>query len=200
MKRKLDKPWKQWTFWTSVTLILAFSLNMAAVWALPYIITDKVSDELLDGLPVNQFSSGTIRVASENELAVDGLPTRIDKVVMDCPDHFVQFCKYDISKKPLHIQAPVPVDAPYWSISFYAHNTDNFWVMNDLDAKDKRLTEVNITLVKKGSSYEKQGEEMVYSPSSIGVILIRTIIPDRYSPEGREVMKELLKYQAEARQ
>ncbi len=201
MRRKLNKPWKQWTFWTSLTLVLAFALNTVAICALPYIITDKVSDDRLksSGVSVNQFTHGAICVAVDEPI-IEGVPTRVDSVVMSCPDHFVQFCKYDISKKPLHIHVSVPVDiAPYWSISFYAHNTDNFWVMNDLDVKAKGLTELNITLVRSGT-YEKPGNEIVYSPSGTGIILIRTIIPDRYSAEGQEAIKELLKYRAEARQ
>ncbi len=197
----LDKPWKKWTFWTFFTLILAFSLNTIAIWALPYITTDKMSDELLEssGVSVNQFTHVAIRVAVD-EPVIEGVPTRVDRVVKDCPDHLAQFCKYDVSKKPLHIHVPVPVDiAPYWSISFYAHNTDNFWVMNDLDVKERGLTELNITLVRSGT-YEKPGNEIVYSPSGTGIILIRTIIPDRYSAEGQEVIKELLRYQAEAYQ
>ena len=194
---KLDKPWKQLTFWASLTLILAFALNTVTIWALPHIITDKVSDDLLEssGTPANQFTKGVIRTAV-GAPSIEGVPTKMDTVVMDCPDHIVQFCKYDISKKPLHICAPVPLDiAPYWSISFYAHNTDNFWVINDQDVKAKGLTQLNIILVKKGSSYERQGDEVVvYSPSEVGIILIRTIIPNRYS--DKEAMIGLLGYKA----
>lgn len=189
------------------TLALAFVLNTVAIWALPYLITDKVTEEAskASGIPDNYFTPGVIRMAVGPDMPldapakeVDSVLTQVDKVVMDCPDHLVQYCKYDISKRPLHIYAPLPVDiAPYWSISFYAHNTDNFWVINDQQVKAKGLRELNITLVKSGSSYEKEGnEEVVFSPSEIGVILIRTMIPDRYSAEGQKVTKELLSYEA----
>lgn len=202
MRQKLDKTWKRWTFWVSLTLILAFSFNTISIWALPYVITDEMSDDILEpsGVSVNQFTRRVIRGAVD-EPVVEGVPTQGDVVVMTCPDHFIQFCRYDVSEKPLHIHLSVPVEiAPYWSISFYAHNTDNFLVINDLDAKSKGLTELNITLVRRGASYERQGDEMVYSPSDVGIILIRTIIPDRYSAEGQEVMRELLRLRAEARQ
>jgi uncharacterized membrane protein len=85
-----------------------------------------------------------------------------------------------VSKAPLRISASVP--DTYWSLSFFAPNTDNFFVINDRQVKGNR---VDIILVGPGISFKNPGNaQVVTSPSSRGVALIRILITDESRIEG----------------
>jgi uncharacterized membrane protein len=78
----------------------------------------------------------------------------------------------------------------YWSLSFFASNTDNFFVINDREVKAKRL---DILLVGPGTPDKSHGNaQVVTSPSNRGVALIRILITD----ENR--IEELTKIQRQA--
>jgi uncharacterized membrane protein len=85
----------------------------------------------------------------------------------------------------------VPETNNYWSVSFYASNTDNFYVVNDMTAKAKQF---DLVLVKPDSKYQKVGdEEVITAPSNKGVILVRMIVNDRNNPEEMQRLSELQK-------
>jgi len=109
-------------------------------------------------------------------------------VVRPSPDLLYSVCAYDVSKEPLRITAPVPDS--YWSLSFFASNTDNFFVINDREVKSNP---VEILLVGPGMAYKSPGNtQVVTSPSTRGVALIRILITD----EDR--IEELTKIQRQA--
>jgi uncharacterized membrane protein len=88
-------------------------------------------------------------------------------------------CAYDVSKAPLRISASVP--DTYWSLSFFASNTDNFFVIND---REVQANPADILLVGPAMSYKNPGNaQVVTSPSSRGVALIRILITDENSIE-----------------
>lgn len=96
-------------------------------------------------------------------------------VVRPSPDLLYSACGYNISKRPLRIHAVVP-SSTYWSVSMFAANTDNFFVMNDRKAN---APQVNLVLVRAGQKYKSAGNEIIVkSPSRRGVVLFRILIND----------------------
>ena len=98
-------------------------------------------------------------------------------VVRDSPDMVNMFGVYDASRGPVRIRCQVPDWDTYWSISFFAWNTDNFYVLNDRAAKSKDL---ELIVTAPGARYRKQGnEETIASPTARGVVLVRTVVKNR---------------------
>jgi uncharacterized membrane protein len=62
----------------------------------------------------------------------------------------------------------------YWSVSFFAANSDNFFVLNDRQAKEKRVRVVLAT----DDASPAEGAQTVISPSRRGVVLFRTLVLD----------------------
>ncbi len=89
-------------------------------------------------------------------------------------------CIYNVKEQPIRLKAVVPAGV-YWSITFFARNQACYFTLNDMEARAKYGSEVDIVLAKPGSSYQSVGNEiMVEAPrlSLIGLILIRTIVMD----------------------
>ena len=96
-----------------------------------------------------------------------------DQVRRSSPDLVYSACVFDLSDGPLHVTAPVPDS--YMSVSFYAANTDNFYVKNDLQV-DGRF---DVVLVGPGTSKPGvEGAEVVRAPSCTGGILFRYFAGD----------------------
>ncbi len=106
----------------------------------------------------------------------------------------------DVSARPVKLTATVPDDT-YWSLSLYADNTDNFFVVNDRKMAGKSFT-VNLVGV---DSVQASAEPMavapnidssqatflVRSPSKRGIALFRILV-DREERLGelRDVQKQ----------
>ena len=97
-------------------------------------------------------------------------------VVRPSPDLLYSTCVFDVSKIPLKIVTAAPTDT-YWSVAFYADNTDNFYVLNDHQANGHPAT---IMLIGQGQSLppQPQGTIVVSAPSLTGLVLFRTLIND----------------------
>jgi len=98
-------------------------------------------------------------------------------VVMASPDMVNMLGVYDASREPVRIRCKVPDWDTYWSISLFAWNTDNFYVLNDLAAKSKDL---DLIVTAPGAAYGKQGnEEVITSPTARGVVVVRLVVKNR---------------------
>ena len=112
------------------------------------------------------------------------------RVVRPSPNLLYSACGYDVSKGPIRLSAPIPKDT-YWSLSIFAANTDNFFVINDRQAKSDR---VEVILVNKGGTVPDPGDAIVVEAKAIvGAVLFRMLIPD----ESR--LDELIGIQKQAR-
>lgn len=103
-------------------------------------------------------------------------PTTADSraVVRPSPDLLYSAIIYDVSRKPLLIEAAIP--ETYWSISFFANNTDNYFVENDHDigAPTGRFI-----LVGKGQRPpDDSTARIVEAQSDKGAILLRSLVRD----------------------
>ncbi|MDZ4692172.1 DUF1254 domain-containing protein [Terricaulis sp.] len=96
------------------------------------------------------------------------------QIVRPSPDFAYSACAYDLSEGPV-ILAAAPWDS-YWSLSLYAANSDNFFVVDDREAHYG----AEITLVQRGRPHPEGASQVVESPSQRGVALIRRLAP---SPE-----------------
>lgn len=158
---------KNLVMWTVCTLILAAVFHVAGLWLLPRLITQIAVNRILTGrsLVFNEMNYGDIRSAGK------------DTVPMENADSKTTFAVFDVTDKPVRIKCVVPPTDNYWSVSLYAWNTDNFYVVNDRTAKEKAF---DLVLVKPGSKYQSVGkEEILTVPTNKGVMLIRMLVNDR---------------------
>jgi uncharacterized membrane protein len=99
-------------------------------------------------------------------------------ITMPSPDLLYSTCIYDLTQAPLRIRADPKLDT-YWSVAFYAGNTDNFLVVNDRTAAGNP---VDILLVSaSGEAAPKRvpdGARVVIAPTTKGMVLIRMLAPD----------------------
>ena len=146
--------------WLLLTLALATAIHVAFVWVFPRLV---------------MFIVGRVVKSPINEM-IHMPPTTSDSrsVVRPSPDLLYSAVKYDVSKRPLRITAPLP--DTYWSISFFANNTDNFLVIND---RTLGRRDADFVLARKGQkSSSPASAQMVEAQSARGVILLRTLVMD----------------------
>lgn len=147
--------------WTIATLALAALVHLATVWAVPRVIMAEAMRRLAD--------QGGVNTA--------WFPPRPDAtsraIVRPSPDLLYGACAFDLRDGPLQLSAEVP-GGSYWSLSLFAANTDNFFVVNDVTAGSSH---VDVVLVEAGSTTAPPtGARVVESPSRRGIALTRTLI------------------------
>ncbi len=167
MKRMTDSQ-RLW-FYRGLTLITtAVLVHLAMIWAAPRLIMRV----LMYG-PVAQTMN------MQNQAAFPPPVTASSRtVVMPSPDMLYSVCVFDVSARPLRIQAN-PALASYWSIALYAANSDNFFVINDRNAANKP---VDLWLVSEGGNAQAggvpAGSRVVVAPSRTGFLLMRVLTGD----------------------
>lgn len=151
---------KGWIKWVTATLALSAVTHLGVVVAIPRVLMLVVKHKAGGGL--NRIHHGEPVTAASRE------------VVRPSPDLLYSLCPYDLSRGPLRITASVP--DTYFSISAFAANTDNFFVVNDTQVKGKKI---DLVLVARGSGYKPTAaERVVTSPTKAGLVLFRTLIRD----------------------
>jgi uncharacterized membrane protein len=150
-------------FWLAFVGMVAVGVHLVTVAAVPSLIMSRVM------AAIGGEGSGRI-------LFSDRPDETARRVVRPSPDLLYSICVYDVSKNPLRITTGAPTGT-YWSVSFFADNTDNFFVFNDTKAQGKSGT---ILLIGRGQQLPAQeGAAMVVSaPSPRGLVLFRTLISD----------------------
>lgn len=93
-------------------------------------------------------------------------------IVRPSPDLAYSSCVYDLSKGPVRITAPRWDD--YASLSIFAANTDNFYVIND---RQMPPGGADVVLIKKGAAKPATRSVVVESPSTKGIALLRYLAP-----------------------
>jgi len=154
--------------WIVLTLALSLGGHFLIVAEMPAIVNFAWLHLLESaGMNANELSN-----ASHAKLAGK------DVVGYDNPDNISSFLIYDVSKAPLRIHVPVVRDAAYWSIAAVDYSTSVFLLLRDTDLRENSAT---IVLVGKGETYlPRPGEHVAVAPTLRGVVLIRTIAPNRY--------------------
>ncbi|MEQ1618079.1 MAG: DUF1254 domain-containing protein [Terricaulis sp.] len=103
------------------------------------------------------------------------------QIVRPSPDFAYSACPYDLSRGPISLRVAPWND--YWSLSLYADNSDNFYVVNDIEAPQG----ADITLIAADDGLPSVLTPVIQSPSKRGIALIRRLAPsvDSYNAAVR---------------
>jgi len=139
-------------------LIAGAIAHVALVQAIPRVLMDKAIERISAG------SANVWRVA-------DRVTPESRQIVRPSPDFAYSACSYDLSEGPVTIH--VEPWSAYWSLSLYADNSDNFFVVDDREVREG----VTITLVHQGRAAPEDAPRIVGSPSARGIALVRRLAP-----------------------
>ncbi|HET6583929.1 MAG TPA: DUF1254 domain-containing protein [Nannocystaceae bacterium] len=144
----------------ALALVVAAVSHVAVIVVAPYVLMrgamKRVSRE---GTSINRWNHGK-RVSETSR-----------RVVRPSPDLAYSACVYDLSDGPIRVTAAAWDD--YMSVSAFAANSDNFFVINDRQAPNG----VDFTLVREGEPKPADAAMVVESPSTRGIILQRRVAP-----------------------
>jgi uncharacterized membrane protein len=139
-------------------LAIAVLTHFAALYAYPHVLMNVAIQRVSQGHFNAWHPAGRVTETSRN-------------IVRPSPDFAYSACPYDLSHGPMHVRV-APWGA-YWSLSFYQDNSDNFFVIDDREAHDG----ADITLIAKGAAPPAHASQVVESPSTRGIALIRRLAP-----------------------
>lgn len=147
-----------WGKYVLAALIVGAVVHLAIVHAVPRMLMDVAIERLSEG----RFNSWRMaeRVTPQSRT-----------IVRPSPDFAYSACPYDLDEGPIVISV-APWDS-YWSLSLYAANSDNYFVIDDREARGG----VEITLVRRGGARQLEAARVVESPSRKGIALIRRLAP-----------------------
>jgi uncharacterized membrane protein len=157
--------WMRFLGWTVATLVIAAIVHIGTVYALPHLI-------------MNRTLAATTRMRGYNVLLHGKRPTAASRgAVRPSPDLLYSTCPYDLAAAhdALRVTATVP-QGTYWSVSLFDDNTNNFFVINDRQAKDGRVDFVIVPAMP--IDLPRDAPRQIVSPSNRGLILFRTLIND----------------------
>jgi len=139
-------------------------VHLASVWLVPRAIMYRTIER--------------IGAAGMNDIHFGKRPDETSRgVVRPSPDLLYSTCAYDLSAGPLRVRSPVPNDT-YWSVSLFDSATNNYYVLNDRQARARKESVVDFVIVPAGSVENTENLARVESPSSKGLVLFRTLIND----------------------
>lgn len=147
-----------WGKYALAALVIAAAAHLTIVSAVPSVLTGIAITRLSDN-GFNQWMRAP-RVTEQSRT-----------IVRPAPDFAYSACAYDFSKGPLMLRVAPWGD--YWSLSLYAANSDNFFVIDDREARRG----ADIILVRAGRAAPETASRVVESPSARGVALIRRLAP-----------------------
>lgn len=152
-------------------IVLAGILAGALLGFLAYrLVLHRVPIKLMDGAEKRLLA---IRKTGPNTFHHGRAPTHKSRqIVMPSPDLVYSSCVYDLSAGDLSIAGDLPPEGRYWSLSLYAHNTDNYFVLNDRELPARSFA---IVISREGRGNRSAGATTVESPTQTGIALIRMI-------------------------
>lgn len=143
-----------------VTALVAVVAHFATVFAAPYVLMDAAMNRIArDGKLVNRWTHPP-RISQKSRM-----------VVRPSPDLAYSACVYDLTQGPVHVTASAWDD--YMSVSVFAHNSDNIFVINDREAPQG----VDLLLIRRGQAHPGGSAIVVESPSTRGIVLQRRVAP-----------------------
>lgn len=164
---------KGWLKYLIGALVIAAVAHFAAIYATPRVLMNTAMTRL--SVPVGgRTGVNTFRLGARVTPAARA-------VVRPSPDLAYSACVYDLSHGPVRLRVTPWRD--YWSLSLFAANSDNFYVLDDREARDG----IEITLVRAGAAAPRDAANVVESPSVRGIALIRRLAPspDTYDAVSR---------------
>ena len=146
--------------WIVATLIVAVIVHLTSVMLLPHVIMSRVM--------------GAVAGHGVNTMLHTPRPTAASRgVVRPSPDLLYSTCAFDLDKTA-GVVVVTAHDMPktYWSISIFDANTNNIFVLDDRQAKGKRIA---IQIVTAPWMPPLPGI-VVHVPGPRGLVLVRTLI------------------------
>jgi uncharacterized membrane protein len=166
-------------YWVLLTLAQALILHLAAIWYFPRVVSRFSARKLL------KFAGRW------NTLGYRGLATAGRRSLTTNPDMVTAFGVYDASRGPVRIACVVPSWDSYWSVSLFAWDTNNFYVVNDRTAKSQKF---DLLITTRKTPYPaSEDEEVVVSPSKKGIVLVRVVVQDRDDPAELARVEDVLR-------
>ncbi|MEW6451197.1 MAG: DUF1254 domain-containing protein [Pseudomonadota bacterium] len=159
----------RWFLWVLAGAILGGIVHLVAVLLLPRTATQDAYSRIT---PVTAVNTVTAMPA----------PTPQDAVIpfMD-PAFAAAVCRYDLSKGPIKLAAPV--SPAYTSVSFYTRRGVAYYAINDR-AAGRRVIELDLmTSAQRAQMPEEEDVTaadrlIVESPTPTGLIVIRALAPE----------------------
>ena len=147
--------------WMSLVLLVALLTHAAILLSTPYL--------MMTGLYYwidREAGRGSVFIAERPEHGND-------RIVRSSPDLLYSVCAFRLKDGPLHVRSPV--GGNYMSVSFFGHDTNNFFTLNDKQVPDG----FDILLVRRGTDVVlPEGVRLLESDSPYGVILFRYYLAD----------------------
>jgi len=156
---------RTWPLWIASALVAAVIVHIVTVLLLPPSIMTLTMARMADA----GADAGVVHAPPPD--------ANSRSVVRPSPDLAYSICLYDLDDGPLLVTAKVP--DTYWSLSAYAHNTDNFFVVND-----QQMPGDELRLLIKREKDDVPGFEGVpvsFAPTDRGIVLMRMLVTDRDS-------------------
>jgi uncharacterized membrane protein len=143
-----------------LAVVVAVVSHVAAIVVAPYVLMRGAMARISrDGTSINVWIHAP-RVSETSR-----------RVVRPSPDLAYSSCVYDLSSGPIRVTAAAWDD--YMSVSVFAENSDNFFVINDRQAPNG----VDFILIRAGEAKPDGAAMVVESPSATGIILQRRVAP-----------------------
>ena len=156
-------------------ILLAIALFIAAAaaghWAALDLLPQRVMEKAMTAISENAGGMNQWRHAPR--ITPDNR-----NVVKPSPDLAYSACIYDLTRGPVRLRVAPWED--YASLSLYAADTDNFFVINDREMPSGGYEAV---LMAAGAPRPVTGLPIIESPGPRGVVLIRRLAPDPFSFE-----------------
>jgi uncharacterized membrane protein len=155
--------------WLLAAMVLGAIVHLATILLLPYAATQDAYKRLT---PITEANKVTLLPAPSPEAAP--LP------FLD-PAFATAVCRYDLSKGPVKLQAPV--SPLYTSISFYTYRGIAYYAINDR-AGGRRVIELDLMTAQQRSQLPDDEEVtaadrlIVESPTESGLMVVRALSPD----------------------
>jgi uncharacterized membrane protein len=159
----------RWLLWLIAGGLLGGIVHLATVLILPRTATQDAYARLSPIAPVNAVVP--VPAASPQNATIP---------FMD-PAFATAVCRYDLSKGPLKLAAPV--SAAYTSVSFYTRNGVVYYAINDR-AAGRRVIELELMTTAQRSALQEDEEVtaadrlIVESPTPTGLIVLRALAPE----------------------
>ncbi|MBI3439019.1 MAG: DUF1254 domain-containing protein [Proteobacteria bacterium] len=148
-----------WGKYVVLALIVAVATHIVVIFGTPTVLMN-VALQRLGGGHYNAWHLGE-RVTQASRT-----------IVRPAPDFAYSACPYDLSNGPVRIHVTPWTD--YWSLSLYANNSDNFFVLDDREAQNG----VEVLVMSAGAAPpDHETATIVHSPSQRGIALIRRLAP-----------------------
>jgi uncharacterized membrane protein len=152
------------------TLVIAATVHLLIVWALPRVIMHKVLNTTPQDLGAKPGATASVYFPPMTDASQR-------RILMPSPDLLYATCVFDVSVRPLRVRAD-PRLPGYWSVALYAANSDNFFVVNDRQLAGKPLDLVLVGARGAASKTLPAGARVVSVPSDKGLVLMRVLVAD----------------------